>query len=297
MRIVFIGCVEFSFHMLKQLLTLNGINVVGVITRDESSFNADFHSLRTIAECAKIPCYITNNNEQSEMEQWIRNLSPDVIYCFGWSYLLNARILAAPRLGAIGYHPTALPYNRGRHPLVWALALGLKETASTFFYMDESADSGDIISQEAVVITEEDDASSLYQKIIDVSKKQLAIFTPQLVSGCSIRVPQNLSISNEWRKRNKADGQIDWRMSSRSIFNLVRALSKPYVGAYCIVEGLEIKIWKCSVSDSDFLNCANIEPGKILNSDIKGIDIKCGEGVIRLIDHDFKNLPESGTYL
>lgn len=297
MRIIFIGCVEFSYHMLTHLLSLDCVDIVGVVTRDESSFNADFHSLRSLAEEAGMPYYIARKNEQSEMEQWIRKLSPDVIYCFGWSYLLNPRMLDIPRLGVIGYHPAALPHNRGRHPIVWALALGLRETASTFFYMAESADSGDILSQEAVVITDDDDASTLYQKFIDISIMQLVKFTLQLVSGCQIRVSQNHSLANQWRKRVKADGQIDWRMSSRSIFNLVRALTKPYIGAHCVAEGAEVKIWKCSVADSNFPGCENIEPGKILNSDVNGISVKCGEGVIRLIDHEFKFLPEAGTYL
>ena len=50
-------------------------------------------------------------------------------------------------MGILGYHPSLLPFNRGRHPIIWALALGLKETGSTFFFMDENADTGDIVSQ------------------------------------------------------------------------------------------------------------------------------------------------------
>ena len=69
-------------------------------------------------------------------------------------------------MGVIGYHPAALPKNRGRHPLIWALVLGLKKTASSFFIMDERADSGDVISQEEIIINDDDDASSLYAKMI-----------------------------------------------------------------------------------------------------------------------------------
>jgi methionyl-tRNA formyltransferase len=63
-------------------------------------------------------------------------------FCLGWSNLLKAEILKAAPLGVIGFHPAALPANRGRHPLIWALGLGLDETATTFFFMDKGADRG-----------------------------------------------------------------------------------------------------------------------------------------------------------
>ena len=85
-----------------------------------------------------------------------------------------------PLLGVIGFHPAALPANRGRDPIIWALVLGLQETASTFFFMDEGADSGDIISQEYLIITDSDDAGILYEKITQTALKQLREFVPRL---------------------------------------------------------------------------------------------------------------------
>jgi methionyl-tRNA formyltransferase len=69
-------------------------------------------------------------------------------------------------MGVAGYHPTKLPMNRGRHPLIWALALRLKNSVSTFFFMNEGADSGDILSQVDFKILYQDDAQSLYDKTI-----------------------------------------------------------------------------------------------------------------------------------
>ena len=71
----------------------------------------------------------------------------------GWSRIIGKELLAVPPKGIVGYHPAALPANRGRHPIIWALALGLKETASTFFFMDNGADSGPIISQKSLIIS------------------------------------------------------------------------------------------------------------------------------------------------
>ena len=99
-----------------------------------------------------IPVRYTPNINSEEVIGWISNLAPDVIFCFGWSGLLKKELLQIPPMGVIGYHPTALPKNRGRHPITWALNLGLKETASTFFFMDDGIDSGDILSQKKVLI-------------------------------------------------------------------------------------------------------------------------------------------------
>lgn len=296
MKIVFIGCVEFSYHALTSLLTIDDVEIVGIITREESAINSDFYSLHEIAEQRKIPCLIVNGNEQTKMHHWILNIGPDIIYCIGWSYLLNKDILTSAPRGIIGYHPAALPSNRGRHPIIWALALGLESTASTFFFMDEGADSGDIISQRCVAINEDDDAAKLYKKLISTALEQIPEFTLQLMSETHKRITQNHDKANYWRKRNKHDGCIDWRMADVSIYNLVRALSKPYVGAHCLYEGMEVKIWGAEMvsSESEF---ANIEPGKILKIDNNIITIKCGLGVIRILDHEFTEIPREGCYL
>lgn len=296
MRIIFLGCVQFSHTMLKHLLhSVSDAEIVGVVTRTKSSFNADFHSLEDIAAAAGIPCFIAEGNNQTDIADWMKKLAPDVAYCFGWSYLLEAQILQIPRLGVVGYHPAALPQNRGRHPIIWALALGLAETASTFFFMDACADSGDIVSQRCVPISPSDDAADLYNELEATARNQVSEFTLLLSKGGLVPIPQDQSKANYWRKRSKLDGQVDWRMPASSIHNLVRSLAKPYPGAHCIYDGKEIKIWKTSVSEDQDL--INIEPGKILRVEGTDISVKCGGGVLTLISHDFTTLPQEGCYL
>ena len=83
-------------------------------------------------------------------------------------------------MGVLGFHPTKLPQNRGRHPIIWSLALGLKKSASTFFFMDEGADSGKILSQKNFEILDSDDAQSLYDKFVNIALLQIENFLPQL---------------------------------------------------------------------------------------------------------------------
>ena len=294
MRIVFIGCVEFSHSALIRLLKIPEAEVVGVVTRNSSSFNTDFRSLLPLAKPLEIPCFIAEKNDQGAMFDFVRELNPDVIYCFGWSYLLRSEILGVPHLGIIGFHPAALPQNRGRHPLIWALALGLQQTASTFFFMDEHADSGDILSQRPIPIGPEDDAGTLYQKMTEVALEQIPVFTQALAIGTYERHSQNHAKANSWRKRSVKDGWIDWRMSAETIHNLVRALTRPYVGAHCLYQNNEIKVWKTTVEDRDGVE--NFEPGKVLSNSDGRISIKCGTGTIMLLEHEFHQMPSVGEY-
>ena len=226
MRIVFIGTVRFSLRALQSLLA-NNAEIVGVCTLQESPFNADHVDLSSVSKEHKIPWMYAADINSSESLLWIKEKSPDVIFCFGWSRLLKKDILKLTPLGVIGFHPAALPANRGRHPLIWALVLGLNKTASTFFFMDECADTGDILSQREVVIDHEDDAALLYEKVTKTALEQIEVFVPQLAYGTFTRSKQKGDLTNTWRKRGYADGQIDWRMTANSIHNLVRGLTKP----------------------------------------------------------------------
>jgi len=279
MRIVFIGAVQFSKSTLIKLIEMD-TNIVGVCTLKNSSFNADHVDLTELCDKNNIPSkYSQDINTQSNVE-WVKKLSPDVIFCFGWSRLLKSDILNIAPLGVIGYHPTDLPKNRGRHPLIWALALGLNETASTFFFMDEGADSGSILSKKKIEISETDNATSLYSYIIKIALVQLEEFVPALTSGNYKIIPQDNSKANYWRKRNIRDGKIDWRMDAVSIHNLVRALAKPYNGAHFEFEGQDIKVWQTQIIKN---NIQNVEPGKVMSVKKDVIIIKTGYDTIKLI--------------
>lgn len=293
MRIVFIGSVKFSEDALQQLVEMNA-NIVGVCTKEESVFNADHVDLRSFCEFNEIPWIYSDNINSDHTSSWIRTMKPDVIFCFGWSEIIKDELLGIPPLGVIGFHPTALPKNRGRHPLVWSLVLGLKETASTFFFMDSGADSGDILSQVEIQIGHEDNANDLYNKVTEVAKKQILEFVPKLALGTIERQKQNSALANVWRKRGITDGLIDWRMSAEGIHNLVRGLSKPYAGAHLIFKGSEIKVWKTTIWTE---SPANIEPGKILLISEAGTVVKCGTGAICLTQTDPGFKPIEGEYL
>lgn len=293
MRILFIGTVEFSYKMLERLIGLNA-KVVGVCTKKASSFNSDFADLVPLCKKANIPYIRTDDINSKDSIEWIESLKPDIIFCFGWSSLIKKELLNLPKMGVVGYHPSALPQNRGRHPLIWAIALGLQKSASTFFFMQEDADDGDILSQKEFEILYEDNAQSLYDKIAGITLSQVDNFLPLLQNNIYKKIPQRHDLANNWRKRTKLDGVIDFRMSSNAIYNLVRALSKPYPGATLKYKGKDVTIW---VVEELWCDLKNIEYGKVLANDGKTVTIKAYDNAIKIIEHDFVELPKEGEYL
>jgi methionyl-tRNA formyltransferase len=296
MRVIFIGTVEFSKKILEKLVDLN-VHIVGVCTKKASNLNSDFSNVATVCKKNKIPIKYVKDINSKENIEWIKSLDPDIIFCFGWSSLIKRELLNLPPMGIVGYHPAKLPQNKGRHPLIWTLVLGLKKSASTFFFMDEQADSGYILSQKNFGILITDNARNLYDKVIRIALKQIEEFIPKLQNKSFKTIKQNSKLSNFWRKRNLCDGIIDFRMSSIAIYNLVRALSKPYIGAHIRYKNRDINIWEVKMIKNIQYKKDNIEPGKVLSVVKNTITVKTYDGAIKVLKHEFKKLPTAGEYL
>lgn len=295
MRIVYIGVVEFSYVCLKEILKDNG-EVVGVLTKKKSEYNSDFCDLSKLAFENNIPFKYFQNINDEESVNWIKEKEPDIIFCFGLSQLLKDEILSIPRMGVIGCHDTLLPQNRGRHPIIWALVLGLKETGQTFFVMDKGADSGLILSQRSLKIEAYDDAKSLYNKINKLACKQIRDFLPKLINNNYKLIKQNETLANSWRKRTREDGIIDWRMSTEAILNLIKALTDPYPGAEFKYKDKYIIVWEAERFECDKYY-ENIEPGKV----VKIVDgypiVRCYDGLIKLTQYEPRTMLDEGEYL
>lgn len=293
MKIAFIGTVEFSKKALKKLIELKA-NIVGVVTKREAGLNADFADLADICAQNNIAYRYSRDINSEENIKWLKGLTPDVIFCFGWPQLLKKEILNIAPMGVVGFHPAKLPEHRGRHPIIWALVLGIEKTTSTFFFIEKGIDSGDILSQTEIDITYEDNARSLYDKVTNQALKQIEDFLPQLSNKTYVRIPQDDGKAGFWRKRERKDGEIDFRKSSRTVYNLVRGLTKPYVGAHVLYKNNEVKIWKAKEVRS---RRKNSECGKVLDVNAGGVLVECRGGRILLTKHEFRKLPKIGEYL
>lgn len=294
MKIVFIGGVKFSHAILETILNEN-YSVEAVFSYDESKkfFYSDYASFDKITNEHKIKHIKVMNINDEENIEIISEIQPDIIFVMGWSQLLKDKLLEIPTIGVIGSHPTELPKYRGRSPIPWSIIKELKESALTFFYITSGMDDGDILSQKKFQITSNDDATSLYEKMIQLGKKMMSENLPLLKLGFAKRIPQNpLDFIENWPKRTPEDGKIDWSKSAKEIHTLIRASTHPYPGAFTFLHGSKITIWKSSL-----LECTSEGIGKIMNVDNDRIQVGTGNKVliINTFSSDDSNLLNAKT--
>jgi methionyl-tRNA formyltransferase len=279
MRIVFVGTVAASVTWLEETLASGG-EVVGVVTLPPESAgrHGDRADLRPLAEQHGIPVLEVANVNAAEAIAGIRALGPDVIFVFGWSQLLGQELLAlAP---AIGSHPALLPRDRGRHPITWALVDGLEESGLTFMWLDEGADSGDILWQRAFSIGPDDDAAAVYAEVVELGRAAIREFLPQLEQGTAPRRPQDDALATYRRKRTDADRWIDWTAPAARIHNLVRGLARPYVGALTRCDGQDVLVWRSQLVPE---STADALPGTVLVDDATPV-VAAGDGAVALLE-------------
>lgn len=244
MKIVFIGSVEIGLKALKQVIK-DGWNVTDVFTLTKkyagnTSGYVDFSPL-----CRKNAVRIhkiKDINERINIER-IRMADPDLIVICGCQSLVCKEILDMPRFGAIGFHSSMLPKYRGHAPVNWAIIKGERKTGVTMFYCDSGADTGDIIEQKSINISATDTCGTVYDKCAQAVCRLLHNLLPQIEKGAVKRRKNPSYRAYFWPKRNPDDGRIDWNKKSRDIHNWIRALTKPYPGAFTYFKKEKYFIW------------------------------------------------------
>ncbi len=242
-RIVVFAYNEVGYACLSELLD-RGANVVGVFTyRDDPGEEIWFSSVERLALEANLPTY-TPISVDEQVRNIVRTLAPDLIFSFYYRSMIPKDILSIPRLGAFNMHGSLLPKYRGRACINWAVLRGEKETGATLHTMTERADAGDIVDRKAVEIAFEDTAQDVFYKVADAARNILGRSLDALESGTAVLTPQDESQATTFGRRHPEDGRIDWNRSAYELYNLIRAVTHPYPGAFTTFRGERIFVWK-----------------------------------------------------
>lgn len=207
-----------------------------------------------------------------EDEQFIRELNPDLIISLNWRRLLPKSVYQSAPKGAINIHAGYLPKYRGFAPINWAIINGEKEIAVTAHFIDETADTGDIIFQKRIEVTFEDTAYDVYNKAMLSLPEVVLESTSQIESGTlKLKSQKNLK-GFLCVKRFPEDGKINWLSDRVQIYNLIRALSDPFPNAFCYHNDEKIFIKKAKLIEDDFRG----PPGRVYGIRDDGIIVTCG---------------------
>jgi methionyl-tRNA formyltransferase len=244
-------CVLFAYHemghaCLEALLEL-GAPVAALFThRDAADEEIWWRSCGDLARANSIPVYAPQKIGAEEIAQ-VAALRPAIIYSFYYRNLLPTELIALAPLGAFNLHGSMLPKYRGRAPINWMLANGEREAGATLHYMVARADAGDIVAQRGIEITDDDTALTLYRKVVPIGADLIRRYHPQIASGTAPRRVQDLQQGSYFGRRRPEDGRIDWHWPARRIFNLVRAVTHPYPGAFGFLNGRKVFVWAARI--------------------------------------------------
>ncbi len=212
-----------------------------------------YYDYTPLAKRYDIPIYYPKsyNLKASEDIAFFQREAFDLLIQGGWQRLFPDEILQTLSIGAIGIHGSSefLPRGRGRSPYNWSLIEGKKRFILHFFLIKPGIDDGDVFHFEQFEINEFDDINTMYYKGAIVTKKAYKNFLPKLLDGSIETFPQKGEASY-YPKRTAKDGKIDFNtMDVDAIYNLIRAVTKPYPGAFAYIDNKRVTIWSATIFD------------------------------------------------
>ena len=260
-----------GYECLSVLLK-RGVNVTLVYTHEDDPGETQwFESVYNLA--------VKNNLKVLTSEpdvETVKAAKPDVIFSFYYRAMIDMKILELAPLGAFNMHGSLLPKYRGRACVNWAVLNGETEAGVTLHHMTARADQGNIVDQQAVSIEPDETAHEVFEKIIPASAKVIDRSLEKILSGNAEGVPQDESKATKFGRRRPADGLIDWTKSAKEIHNLVRAVAKPFPGAFTFHDGHKIMIWKTRIAQGD---------------NVPGVLVRTGNGLIEILEWEI--VPEN----
>ena len=286
MRVVFFGNNVMGVIVLGELSNL--AEVVGVVAHPlDPEEGMVYPSVFQAARQASIPALRCRGKDPT-LREFVRALAPDLIWITDYRYLLPESVFGLAPLGAVNLHPSLLPRYRGRAPVNWAIINGEEHLGLTAHFVDAGMDTGDIITQEQYHLRPDQDVAEaldmLYPLYRRITRKVVGCFA----AGEVPRGRQEHALATAFPRRRPEDGVIDWTRKASDIYNLIRAVARPYPGAYGYLAGRRFTVWKAS------LDAGKAGPGacagSVLENDGQSVRVMCADAPLRLTEIDVAGL-------
>ncbi|HUT53552.1 MAG TPA: formyltransferase [bacterium] len=290
--------VVFAYHTMGAIgiraLIKHGFTLPKVYTHDDDPReNIWFESVAELCRQHDIPCAAPPDVNTPAVVTEIKSLQPDIMFSFFYRQMLKSELLAIPPRGALNLHPSLLPRYRGRSPLNWVLVKGERKTGVTLHYMVEKPDAGGIVAQAETEIAKEDTAKTLHDKLAALAADMLDQALPRIRAGTAPNRPLDLAQGSYFGGRKPEDGRIDWTQSCWEVYNLVRAVTRPWPGAFSYFMGEKVMVWMVSPDDA--------APGLLASGemDIEDDQVHVGArfGSVRLTEIEFKGKVLTGPQI
>lgn len=280
-KIIFMGTPDFSTKVLEMLIAEH--NVIAVVTQPDRPVGRKKTltppPVKEVAVKHGLPVYQPEKLAQSEDLEKLISLDADLIVTAAFGQILPESLLNAPKLGAINVHASLLPKYRGGAPIHQAIIDGQKETGISIMYMVKKLDAGDIISQRAIAIEDQDNVGSMHDKLSFLGADLLKETLPSIINGTNQRIEQNEAEATFASNISRDQEKIDWSQSAEAIYNHIRGLS-PWPVAYTKMDDGNLKVYASRIEQGK-----TGEPGTIIETTKKAIIVATGsDDAIALTD-------------
>ncbi|MDR2726091.1 MAG: bifunctional UDP-4-amino-4-deoxy-L-arabinose formyltransferase/UDP-glucuronic acid oxidase ArnA [Candidatus Adiutrix sp.] len=273
--------VVFAYHNIGraalEALLAGGVEVAAVFTHpDDPGENIWFDSVAELAAAKGLEVHAPEDGNHPLWVERIRALRPEAIFSFYFRRLLKGPLLDLAPLGAYNLHGSLLPRYRGRCPVNWVLINGETETGLTLHEMTRRPDAGEVVGQVRVAIDPSDTARALNEKLTAAVPGLLGPLLPLIAQGRPPRTPQDETLATTFGGRGPEDGLIDWSEPAKKLADLVRAVTRPWPGAFTRAGGRKIMVWEAAARAGG----EGAEPGTVLSAD--PLEVAAGNGILRL---------------
>ena len=301
-KIIFLNCVESGHELLIHLLENNiKINYIVSLTDDQAKeFKVSgYKDFSDISKKYNIPIYYPekyNLSGEKDVDFFTTN-NFDLMMVFGWQRLVPDNIIKSLNIGALGAHGSSefLPKGRGRSPINWSLIENKEKFILHVFYLDPGADSGDIIDFMEFDLNKWDTCKTAYYKVQICLRKMLLKNLPLIFENKVKAIKQDHTKATYYPKRTPKDGVIRWSKPTNEIYNLIRAVTKPYPGAF--TPNKEVMIWKSQPFDSK-ISYPNSKEGEVIEIfDDKSFVVKTIDSSLYITEYESPTLLKIGDIL
>ncbi|HSA06401.1 MAG TPA: methionyl-tRNA formyltransferase [Candidatus Gastranaerophilales bacterium] len=280
MKIVFLGTPQIAVASFEYLAAKEDVQVLAVITQPDKPSGRGKKVCTTPICCAAsgygIPVYQpVSIKKDQELIKKLRELSPDFFVTFAFGQILSQEAIDIPKYGCVNLHASLLPKYRGANPIQAAIINGDKKTGISTMLTELGLDSGPVVLQKEIEITENMTSLELMQIISKTSPEFIYESLKKLKDGTIKPVRQNEEDVTLAPKLKKEDGHIDWSEPAEKIHDKIRGM-KPWPGTYSFIHGSCVKITESRLNSEENINNANF--GEIFGKINNGIKVLTGKG-------------------
>ncbi len=289
LRFGFVTCVQLGLSCMQAVYECGGrLEFAGTLHDDQARAKSGRVYLDDFCARHSIPLHKFRNVNAADALRAIAAASLDWLFIVGWSQIAQRPVLEATRQGVLGMHPTLLPVGRGRAAVPWAILLGLQETGVTLFKLDEGVDTGPIVAQIRLRLEEREVATGLYRKVDQAHRQLIAENWNALAQGRLQPIPQDDSRATVWEGRTPDQGRLDPSMTVLAADRLVRAVTRPYPGAFMDIDGRRLRVW-AAVPESTTVDVTRDKSARRVPESLRFAD-----GDLSIQDGQWEPIPPTG---